>query len=83
MSFVQCTKVSITYGTIKASNFEPHGNFEHFLESPAASLDELRTKNEQNRIVRRKLFIIFCFLQFSVGRVLMIANPSGKKFNFT
>jgi hypothetical protein len=32
-------------GTVKASNFEPHGNFEHFLARPVAVLGELSKMN--------------------------------------
>ncbi len=38
------------YLTVKASNFEPHGNFGLFLASSIASVDESCVKDEQDRI---------------------------------
>jgi hypothetical protein len=43
----------------KTSDFEPHGNFEPFLASSVASLDEICTKNEQNKIAHRNFFYNF------------------------
>ncbi len=64
---------------VKASNFELCGNFGPFLASSVASLIKLCIKNEQNRICRSKFFHNFHSVHLSVGRVLMITNPSGKQ----
>jgi hypothetical protein len=50
--------------TVKASNFGPHGNFGLFLASSVASMDELCTQNEQNRICRSKVFPQLLFSSF-------------------
>jgi hypothetical protein len=54
-------KVSLADGTVKASDFEPHGNFVSFPASSAASFDEIFTKNEQNRIYKSKEFLQLLF----------------------
>jgi hypothetical protein len=59
------------------ANFGPLGNFAPFLAISVASLDQLCTKNEQNRICITTFIGIFLF-DFSAGRVLMIASTSGR-----
>ncbi len=49
--------------TVKASNFEPHGNFGPILARSVASLGDLCTKNEQNRVYI-KFIDNFHFLHF-------------------
>jgi hypothetical protein len=71
---------SIATDTVKASNFRHHGNLEPVLASSVASLDEICIENEQNRVCKSERFYNFRFLQFSIGHVLMIAWPSGEKF---
>jgi hypothetical protein len=44
--------------TVKASNFGRHGNFASFLSRFAASLGELRTKNERNWVCKYTFFFL-------------------------
>jgi hypothetical protein len=42
--------------TVKAFNFGPQGHFGPFLARSVASLDEIFTKNEQNRVSKSAVF---------------------------
>ncbi len=76
-------KLGLFFFTVKASNFEPHGNFGAFLARPVASLGTLCTKNEQSRLCKSEVFYNFHFLHILVGRFLMMASPTEKSLKFT
>jgi hypothetical protein len=59
--------------TVRACNFQSHGNFGPFLASSIVSVDELCTKNEQNRIYEQ-FSVTFIFSFFFVGRALKLAS---------
>jgi hypothetical protein len=64
-------------GTVKASNFGPHGNFGPFYTSSVVFW-----MNHVPKMNRTEFLGLTCFyfysLPFSVGRVSMTANPSEK-----
>jgi hypothetical protein len=71
----------LTNITVKVSNFGPHGNFGVFLASSVASMDELCTQNEQNRICRSKVFpqllfsSFFCRTRFNDSKPIQKRGP--------
>jgi hypothetical protein len=53
----------IQWGTVKASHFEPHGNFPRFLTRSVASLGNYEP-NEENRVCKSKFFLQLLFSSF-------------------
>jgi hypothetical protein len=65
----------------QASNVAPHGNFGPIRARSVADLDESCSKHEQNKVFKLKasFFYNLYSCHCSIGRVLMIANPSEKE----